>query len=166
MNENYIMLNGKRVDLTDEQLEKLGLKVNKDCFNRSSVKEEYFFIDTFGKVSYDYNDSPVGTDRVRHKVANYCTNKSIMKQRALHETLDRLLWRFSVQNGGDKIDWSNHNTDKCCLYFSHKEKTIVIENNNYLQNIGCTYFNTREVAERAINEIVIPFIKEHPEFVW
>lgn len=166
MNENYIMLNGKRVDLTDEQLEKLGLKVNKDCFDRSNVKEEYFFINTFGTVSYGYNDSPVGTDRTRHKVANYCTDKFVIQQRALHETLSRLLWRFSIQNGGDKIDWSNSATNKYCLFFNYEEKEIIIGENNCYQNIECQYFNTREVAQRAIDEIILPFIKEHPKFVW
>ena len=40
MNENYIMLNGKRVDLTEEQLEKLGLKVEKkDCFKFERYKD-------------------------------------------------------------------------------------------------------------------------------
>ena len=28
------------------------------------------------------------------------------------------------------------------------------------------YFSTREGAERAIEEVVKPFMKEHPEFVW
>lgn len=160
------MLNGKRVDLTDGQLEKLGIKVDKDCFDRCDVKEKYFFIDTFGTVSYDYNDSPVGTDRTRHKVANYCTDKSIMQQRALHEILSRLLWRFSMQNGGDKIDWSNNNTDKYRIVFIHGEKSFLIEGNCYYQTIESTYFNTREIADRAINEIILPFIKEHPEYVW
>ena len=28
------------------------------------------------------------------------------------------------------------------------------------------YFSNRETAEKAIKEVVEPFMKEHPEFVW
>lgn len=165
MSENYIMLNGKRVDLTDEQLEKLGLKVKQDCFERRSVKEKYFFIDTFGTVSYDYNDSPVGTDRTRHKVANYCTDEKLMQKRALHETLSRLLWRFSMQNDGDKIDWSDSSTSKYRIAYDHTLNKICNILNYDIQT-NCVYFYSAEIANRAIDEIILPFMKEHPEFVW
>ena len=166
MSKNYIMLNGKRVDLTEEQLEKLGLKVEKkDCFKRLERGQRYYYIGSNGKPE-EVTETLHKVDDACYKVANYCTDKSIMEQRALHETLDRLLWRFSMQNDGDKIDWSDYDTTKYRIYFDNKCKEFCIDSNQYYITTECTYFRTIEIAQRAIDEIVLPFMKEHPEFVW
>lgn len=163
MNENYIMLNGKRVDLTEEQIEKLGLKVEKeDCFKRAN---KYYFINSAGNVLYE-NDFEHWMGIDRYEIANYCTDKSLMEQRALHETLSRLLWRFSMQNDGDKIDWSDKHAGKYRIIFNNCNKKFLIYNNLQDINIEAPYFNTYEIAQRAIDEIILPFMKEHPEFVW
>ena len=167
MSENYIMLNGKRVDLTEKQLEKLGLKVEKkeDCFKKAN---KYYFISNTGDILRE-NDVKHWADVDRYKIANYCTDKELMQQRALHETLSRLLWRFSMQNDGDKINWDNGS----CKYFiaySYCKKEFRV--NYYPTPYGCIlksdmqYFHSVDIAKRAINEIVIPFMKKHPEFVW
>ena len=164
MSDNYIMLNGKRVDLTEEQLEKLGLKVEKkdDCFKKG---KEYYFISNTGSVIKE-PDTNYWADIDRYKVANYCTDKALMQQRALHETLDRLLWRFSMQNDWDKIDWSNTDQVKYYICFRERDRECDICNNLSCKNEGTTYFHTEKTAQRAIDEIVLPFMKEHPEFVW
>ena len=168
MSENYIMLNGKRVDLTDEHLEKLGLKVEKkDPFN-TRFKSEYYYINFLGHVKRigDWDDS---TDNAIYNVANCCTDFELMQQRALHETLSRLLWRFSMQNDGDKIDW-NVTSRKYFITYDYRDEEFRVD--YYQTSIGCAlkstteYFYSVDIAKRAIEEIVIPFMKEHPEFVW
>ena len=165
MSENYIMLNGKRVDLTEEQIEKLGLKVEKDCFERLQNGQRYYYICGSGEVS-SLADIGDRNDAKYYNAANYCTDKSLMEQRALHETLSRLLWRFSMQNDGDKIDWRCKTTSKYRIYFDNEDKEFSIDNNQYCIDITTIYFNTCEIAQRAIEEIILPFMKEHPEFVW
>lgn len=165
MGENYIMLNGKRVDLTDEQLEKLGLNnYIDDCFELVKNKT-YYSINGLGEV-VSMKGSISNIEKQLYSVANYCTDKKILKQRALHEILDRLLWRFSMQNDGDKIDWSDYNTTKYRIYFDNENKGFSIDSNQSYIMTGCTYFNTIEIAQRAIDEIILPFIKKHPDFVW
>ena len=165
MSENYIMLNGKRVDLTDEQLEKLGLKIEKkDYFKRAKFLEHYCAMDMSGRVVYVREDN-AETDKSRHKIANYCTDKSLMEQRALHETLSRLLWRFSMQNDGDKIDWDDDEQWKYYIYYDHKDNTY---NASYccMEKHSTCYFYSQAIAKKAIDEIILPFMKEHPEFIW
>ena len=165
MSENYIMLNGKRVDLTDEQLEKLGLNVKKDYFAKND-KETFYVIEADGDIVDSFYLS--GNDEFCsnvYKVANYCTDKKLMEQRALHETLSRLLWRLSMQNDGDKIDWHNANQCKYQIYYNHNEGKYFVSNNCWQQNNG-QYYRTEEIAKRAIDEIILPFMKEHPDFVW
>jgi hypothetical protein len=169
MSENYIVLNGKCIDLTDDQLEKLGLKVEKkDCFTRVPNQKYYTIMgDGLAEYTIDSGNKLADTfDTHRHKVANYCTDKKLMEQRALHETLSRLLWRFSMQNDGDKIDWKDGISDKYFIYFDHERDYFDIDTCCIFQYTECPYFNTKEIAKRAIDEIVLPFMKEHPEFVW
>lgn len=165
MNENYIMLNGKRVDLTDEQIEKLGLKI--DCFHRS--EEPYYFINHYGEVDEGGDNSPIGltgASRKHHKVANYCTDKDLLQQRAYHETLSRLLWRFSMQNDGDKIDWDDcyQNKYHICYDYAYEKFRILAYQTMNLGEV--TWFLSERTVQRAIDEIVLPFMEEHPDFVW
>ena len=160
--ENYIMLNGKRIDLTAEQIETLVGKKEKDPFERVGNGEKYFYISWDGEVEEDYEED-IEYDNALFNVANYCTDKEIMKQRALHETLNRLLWRYSMQNGGRDLDMFS---GAWVLYFCEsgdKWKTI----DNYDTKFeGSIYFADRATAEAAIEEIVIPFMEKHPEFRW
>ena len=113
--ENYLMLNGRRIDLTKEQIRTLGLEVEKDYFKRGG---EYFYITPQGNVTNDFDADGCITSNCRYNVGNYCTDENIIKQRALHETLDRLLWKFSMENDGDKIDRNSSNRNKFYIYFN------------------------------------------------
>lgn len=68
--------------------------------------EKYYSIDPSLGISSNTNFN-ISMDKVNYETANYCTDKELLQQRAWHETLDRLLWRFSCENGGLNIDWSN-----------------------------------------------------------
>ena len=162
--DNYIVINGKKAELTNEQLEKLGIKVENDIFQQGE-DVEYFYISESGEV---YRDTDMGCscDINRFKAANYCTDKSVMEQRALRETLNRLLWRYSMRHDGDKINWSNRDGRWFRIFYSHVSDELRIEKNDAYHDICAVYFYTKEIAEAAIEEIVKPFMKEHPEFVW
>ena len=151
--ENYICINGKKTELTEDQMKALGIeRPKKSPFDRI-VDGKYYFINTHETV-YPTKDCLTTADNSLFEKANYCTDKAIMEQRAMHEILSRLLWRFSEQNGGKGMfgiaDKGNGNF--CSM----------IENYRYLDPT----FKTADIANRAIKEIVKPFMAEHPDFVW
>lgn len=152
--ENYICINGKKAELTEEQMKALGIELpNDNPFDKAEMRKIYYYISPVGDVTYAHEtENPF--DKYCFDVANYCTDKAIMEQRALHETLSRLLWRFSEQNGGKGMfgiaDKGNGNF--CSM----------IENYRYLDPT----FKTADIANRAIKEIIKPFMAEHPDFVW
>lgn len=160
--ENYICINGKKAELTEEQMKALGIELPKKnpftfCGNRD---EPYYFITSMGSV---VEATGHVSKLERHRAANYCTDEALMRQRALHETLNRLLWRYSMEHGGDKIDWGNV-SDKWAIYYDHdmkKYKAACWQTIHYLGNI---YLPTENIALAAIKEIVEPFMKAHPEF--
>lgn len=166
--KNYICIDGKKAELTKEQLKALGIELKKvSPFEKkpARVKELYYYIDSKGQASKD-EDMGIHTDTRRYETANYCTDANLMQQRALKETLNRLLWRFSMENGGDEIDWRNKNQHKYYIEYKYDTDLFNSECFYYIKNQGTEYFISREIANRAIDEIVKPFIAEHPEFIW
>lgn len=167
MADNYIMLNGKRIDLTDEQVEKIFPKneeveaAKKSPFERVKRGKEYFYINGLGEVSNSF-DYDWDADKLTFKCANYCTDKAMMQQRALHETLNRLLWRYSEEHGGDS-EWDDKN-DHWSIVCSHVNIDPVFV--NVTKENGTVYFKDKKIAQSAIEEIVKPFMAQHPDFVW
>ena len=166
---NYICINGKKAELTEEQMKALGIELPKaNPFERTDKDKIYYSIHGDGMVHAEREDF-YGVDAERFNVGNYCTDKSIMKQRALHETLNRLLWRYSMEHDGDKIEWHNdphENRTKAFIYYNHIEKKFEVNTRWDFQFFGCVWFNTYEIAENAIKEIIKPFMEAHPDFKW
>lgn len=171
---NYICINGKKAELTEEQMQALGIELPKPspferiCNNANSFYE-YYFINSFGAV-IGVTDTGFangnGNDDLRYRVGNYCADENLMRQRALHETLNRLLWRYSMEHDGDKIDWSSEWTNKYRIRYDHNRKAYEVEKNQFLMEINTVYFYSCSIALDAIKEIVEPFMKAHPEFKW
>ena len=65
--------------------------------------EAYYYITPYGDV--ERNETLFSGLLL---AANCCTDMELMEQRALHETLNRLLWRYSEQHGGDR-EWDGCN---------------------------------------------------------
>lgn len=162
--ENYLMLNGKRIDLTAEQIETLVGKKEKDPFERVERGKIYYFVDYDGRVEFT-DDCFAFADDNRYKVGNYCTDEELMEQRALHETLNRLLWRYSMQNGGEKLAVSRHKYWHIVRFADGDFDAFENDSNDYWTS-GIIWFDSYESATVAIEEIVKPFMEKHPEFRW
>ena len=163
--DNYIVINGKKAELTKEQLVALGIEIEKENPFELKNTDYYYFIGSTGIVIYDYS-SDCSLTKLRYNVANFCTDKTLMEQRALHEILNRLLWRYSMEHNGDEMNWLDAEQAKYYIYYNALEKKYKVANNQYCVSEGMVYFISIKVAEDAIEEVVKPFIKQHPEFEW
>lgn len=167
--DNYICIDGVKVLLNDSQISELRAVLEKretkksSLFERQSYGDEYYFINSIGEVgsscdfTYDY-------DSIRHDNANYCTDEELLDQRALEEILARRLWRYSMEHGGDKIDWSNSQQNKFAIFWDVTDGLFYITRNGISQIINTTYFVDYETAINAIKEVIEPFMKEYPGF--
>jgi hypothetical protein len=163
--DNYICIHGNKVELTEEQIKQLGFEVKKENpFERVECGKNYYRILSSGYVDWAREYSDIADNNL-YNAANYCTDKSLMEQRALHEILNRLLWRYSMEHDGDKIDWRKGEFKwAICRYCTDNSfQVYTFQQNDY---IGTPYFYSNEIAINAIKEIVEPFMKEHPEFKW
>ena len=157
---NYICINGNKTELTEEQLKQLGIEIPKvNPFARVNKSNEYLFITSVGEVGYhrDINDH---VDNACFNIANYCTDKAIMEQRALHETLNRLLWRYSMEH---KENRDEHKIGGVCIKYTDTKWHVYHFGWSY--NIpGIIYFDNERIAENAIEEVIKPFMAAHPDF--
>lgn len=165
--DNYIVINGTKIPMTDEQVNMINATIKpkrQNPFDRVKNDQMYYFIKYDGSIGVNTeNDDPY--DDNAFDVGNYCTDCNLMKLRALHETLDRLLWRFSMENGGDKIQLSDPDSKKWYIYYDPQSPSIFNTMYTFRAiHVGETYFLTNELADRAIHEIIWPFIEAHPEY--
>ena len=71
-----------------------------------------------------------------------------------------------MENGGERIDWNDNNHNKYKIWLEIDSGDFEVGLNSYYKEQGTEYFISEEIAQKAIDEIVIPFMQEHPEFVW
>lgn len=160
--DSYLVINGKKTELTEEQLKQLGIIEKTSPFERALKEGPYFYISCTGDVSTgkDYRHD---IDRRVLDVANYCTDRELIEQRALHETLNRILWRFACENGELENEWDGENYH-FEVFFDENEQEFKAQYRVVTHTFG-PFFRTKGDADKAI-EIIKQFIATHPGFVW
>ena len=166
MNDNYIMLNGRRIDLTDEQVLQLTERpIHCNAFERVLRGKSYYCTNRYGDVGVLTETEDMSDNRV-FDAANYFNDKQFANQVALHQLLYRKLLKFAYDNGfEDTAEWDCHNRHYHIIY-SFNDKDFDFDGNDTFKRQGTVYFSSEEGALQAISGVVIPFMKEHPEFVW
>ena len=165
MNDSYIVINGKRAELTKEQLKTLGVEVRKNPFERCAAGEKYVTIlgDDAIREFFDNNDL---CDNGVYNAVNYFNNEQFARQVALHQLLYRKLLKFAYDNGCvDTAEWDCRNRHYHIIY-SFNGKNLGFDSNDVFKQQGIVYFSSKDGVLQAIKEVVEPFMKKHPEFVW
>lgn len=91
--------------------------------------------------------------------------KGFGKQVGLHEYLQRKLLKFAYENGYEDSEPWDDETAHYSIYYDtviNSFEVAPIIGNKYFE----VYFSCEEGAEQAIEKVVKPFMKEHPDFVW
>ena len=165
--DNYLVLDGKKYELSSElvnALRSIGpVPEKKNPFERTIDDKAYFFINENGKVKAAI-DRHFSVDDACFETANYCCDKELMEQRAMHETLNRLLWRYSEEHGGDDANWDGH--AHFYIYLVKNRNEFEVSTNDNFCTQGVVYFKDAPTAADAIEEVIAPFIDAHPDFVW
>lgn len=167
MKEVKLTIDGKEVRLTEEQLRLLGIepeKKRKNPFKNQIVGENYFSILSNNEV-LEYRDDSDLADSGTYNAANYFNDEVFAHQVALHQLLYRKLLKFSYDNEcEDTAEWNEINAHWCIYMDTSSNRWDV----TYYASMKFddVYFSSEKGAKRAIEEVVEPFMKEHPEFVW
>lgn len=160
---NYAVINGKRIELTDEQVKTLGIE-KKNPFERVVKGDVYYRVTEYGDIG-DLTEDGDYTDQYLYDGVNYFNDDFFANQVALHQLLYRKLLKFSYDNGfEDTAEWNGGNEHWAIRYNSYRNEFRLYYQDGYKAHE--VYFSSEEGAKRAIKEVVEPFMKEHPEFVW
>ena len=126
-------------------------------FERVGEGKSFYGIDGYGEVVNTIEGVGCSAPDL-FEVANYCTDKYLLRRRALYEKLERCLWRFSMENGGSGDFYP-------VLHKSTRTWNVAI---TPVQRFGPS-FKTREACQRAIDEVIKPMldgIAEEEIFSW
>ena len=163
MKEIKLTIDGKEIQLTDEQLKMLGIepeKKRKNPFERVNDGGLYYFINCYGDINEDSREDDALFNNV-----NYFNDEAFANQVALHQLLYRKLLKYAYDNEFEDEEWNGTKMHAYIIYnFTRKDYDIRWTRNE--KEPGTVYFKTPTRATAALNEVVMPFVKEHPEFVW
>ena len=164
MNDNYAVINGKKIELTEKQIKALGFEVRKNPFLKVAVDNMYYFISHFGDIDRYRQAKDLEDDMLFNNI-NYFNDEYFANQVALHQLLYRKLLKYAYDNEFEDEEWNGTNMHAYIIYnFTRKDYDIRWTRNE--KEPGTVYFKTPTRATAALNEVVMPFVKEHPEFVW
>ena len=165
MDEIKLTINGKEVQLTDEQLWALGFKpdnTKRSPFARVQQGENYFIAGSrYADLAVEVDDE---TDNMFFKDANYFADEYFANQVALHQLLYRKLLKYAYENEAEDIEWDGNNKHYYIRY-DYNCKSFYVEM-TYNRKSADVFFSNETAAQMAIKEVVEPFMKEHSDFVW
>lgn len=203
--ENYIVINGKKAELTEEQLnclcmfkrfaqmakEQFGLTITpketagetfktlfgvdfSDCseiknpfnseLNYRDYRECYYMISpTDGVIIRDIIDE---SDERNIINANSFNDKDFAYQIYLHELLNRKLLKYAYDNEAEDYAWKGDNLHYYIVHDKGYHDRFFVTYSSHLKNISTTYFSKKGIAEKAIEDVVKPFMRLNPDFVW
>ena len=163
MSENYIVINGKRAELTEEQLEKLGIKVSNNKRWRTESGKKYYHLSSVGEIynSLDYRNTD--DDYLYYSHNYFETEEEAEKYARVLET-EMLLRKYADEHNEDMV-WDG-TYPHYCLYFHVNNASVNVEYYNFCKEARRIYFSSREIAEAAIEEIGEERIKEYLTYEW
>ena len=166
---------GVEIPLTDEQLkefEKMIKPKYKNPYERVKNEEHYYTIikNYSGEYKVDMRtECHVCVDNDHFNSGNYYNDKEFAEQVAMELNLQQKLRKFTYDNGWSEELWEDDNVEKFYVYFytSHRAFNSRFKISSFKTcNTGQVYYISNEIARRAIDEIIVPFMKENPTFKW
>lgn len=163
MSENYIVINGKRAELTKEQMEQLGIEVEGNKRWRNVNGGEYWFVDSNNEVR---NDEEYGYnyDNFRYYSHNYFQTKEEAETYARVLGTETLLKKYADEHNTGFKDFKDV---KYYLIWSSIADDFSID---FVEYYACRprtiFFSSREIAQNAIKEIGLERILEYLTYEW
>lgn len=169
--DNYIVINGKKAELTEEQLEKLGIKVEKKRNNPFDAEPQQISVYSIGTTGVEckgtvFNLLNLSTAELLVEKANSFNDWEFANQVYLHELLNRKLLKYAWDNEAEDCEWDIKLKSHYYITFNIEAKRFNIEENFICKIANTVYFSSANVAKKAIEDVIKPFMEEHKDFEW
>lgn len=166
MDNTYLVVNGVKIPLTDEQKKSLGLTFE-NPFAEPSMRENYYYITSEGAVVVDINIWD-DLDNKRFDKVNCFKNRDFANVVAKKQLLYRMLLKFAYDNDAVDLPWDRHNYHFYIRYEYNDdvtEPTWEVAAALINRSANEIYFSKESVAEEALETVVKPFFSAFPEIV-
>ena len=152
-----LIIEGKEIEIEISEKEYKKLHPSETGYERVPESDIYFY-DTKGDVETACEDC-YDIDDEYYESANYYSDKTVAENNARADKLMRQLRRFAVQHREPGINFNNANTAKFYIICDYENDELRANYISYAKVFGAIYFDSREVANAAID-------KFHDELIW
>ena len=153
-----LIIEGKEIEIEISEEEYKKLHPSETGYERVAESDIYFYANTKGDVETACEDC-YDIDDEYYESANYYSDKTVAENNARADKLMRQLRRFAVQHREPGINFNNANTTKYYIICDYENDELRATYTSYAKVFGAIYFDSREVANAAID-------KFHDELIW
>ena len=153
-----LIIEGKEIEIEISEEEYKKLHPSETGYERVAESDIYFYANTKGDVETACEDC-YNIDDEYYESANYYSDKTVAENNARADKLIRQLRRFAVQHREPGINFNNANTAKFYIICDYENDELRATYTSYAKVFGAIYFDSREVANAAID-------KFHDELIW
>lgn len=122
-------------------------------------EEDYYYIDMCGNVDRTTSrNSTYFADEKIIKIGNAFLTKEEAKHEAERRKCEAVLLKYGTR---DFMSFGNCSVNKYNIYYSYNINEIVIDCNVYTNRQGTIYFETSELAQKAIDEVTEERLKKY-----
>ena len=153
-----LIIEGKEIEIEISEEEYKKLHPSETGYERVPESDIYFYANTKGDVETACEDC-YDVDDEYYESANYYSDKTVAENNARADKLVRQLRRFAVEHREPGINFNNANTAKFYIICDYENDELRATYTSYAKVFGAIYFDSREVANAAID-------KFHDELIW
>jgi hypothetical protein len=155
--DNYVMLNGKKIELTESQVKEFKESFKQLGYNRVEMDEKFYCIDEYNEYGY-CNEAYDSVSNSYYNAYNYFTSEELVKFKVLNRLLNEKLERYRHQQESDTVDWENPNQVKHSIHYYHNNQ-MEISSTCFYRDIGVVYFAEEKTAKNALYLFKQDFLK-------
>ena len=122
------------------------------------LKEEdkYYYINCYGEIDSTFYDCDEDADIIK------CGNAFLTEKEARFEVERRKCEAILLKYGTrDMMSLANYRTDKFYIIYNNYDNLIEIERKQYIHTQGTIYFESKEMAQKAIEEVTEERLKKY-----
>lgn len=153
-----LIIKGKEIEIEISEEEYKKLHLSETGYERALENSEFYYEHSRGDVETSI-DEYCNIDDKYYESANYYSSDVVAENNARADKLMRQLRRFAVQHREPGINFNNANTAKFYIICDYENDELRANYTSYAKVFGAIYFDSKEVANAAID-------KFHDELIW
>ena len=156
-----LIIEGKEIEIeiSEEEYKKLQPPKEKKTGYERVPEGDYFYYESGRGKAESGIDEYCYIDDEYYASAYYYSSEIVAENNARADKLLRQLRRFAVQHRESGINFNNATTEKYYIICDYENDELRATYTSYAKVFGAIYFDSREVANAAID-------KFHDELIW